>query len=175
MKANTDSQLNTTAQWVSKTQMKKQMNDLQALGMELTRLSSDTLKKMCLPENLLEAILTYQKITSNSALKRQAQFIGRLMRETDHTPISDYLARIKGENNAHNAYLKRLENLRLALINDDKALTDLISHYPTIDINSLRNLIRNARKEQAENKPPKSFRALFQQLKNEINENNINS
>lgn len=32
-------------EWVSKTQMKKQMNDLQDLGMELTKLSSDTLKK----------------------------------------------------------------------------------------------------------------------------------
>ena len=61
-------------EWVSKTQMKKQMNDLQALGMELTKLSSDTLKKIGLDEELFEAIATYKKITSNSALKRQAQF-----------------------------------------------------------------------------------------------------
>lgn len=173
MKFKTDSQLDTTEEWVSKTQMKKQMNDLQALGLELTRLSSDTLKKMNLPEDLLEAVLTYQKITSNSALKRQAQYIGRLMRQTDHTPISSYLARLKGENKAHNAYLQRLENLRLALIADDKALTELISRYPDIDINNLRTLIRNARKEHADNKPPKAFRALFQQLKTEISEDNF--
>jgi ribosome-associated protein len=173
MKFRTDSQLDTTEKWGSKTQMKKQMNDLQALGLELTRLSSDTLKKMDLPEDLLEAVLIYQKITSNSALKRQAQYIGRLMRETDHTPISNYLAQLNGENKAHNAYLQRLENLRLALIADDKALTELISHYPDVDINNLRTLIRNARKEQAENKPPKAFRALFQQLKTEISEDNF--
>ena len=45
-------------EWVSKTQMKKQMNDLQALGMELTKLSSDTLKKIGLDEELFEAIAT---------------------------------------------------------------------------------------------------------------------
>ena len=170
MKHNSDSQSDMTEEWVSKTQMKKQMNDLQALGMELTRLSSDTLKKIDLPEDLFEAVLTYQKITSNSALKRQAQYIGRLMREIDTAPISRYLSRLKGENNAHNAYLQRLENLRLTLIADDQALTELITQYPHIDINSLRTLIRNARKEQAENKPPKAFRALFQLLKVEISE-----
>lgn len=173
MKSNFVSQINSNEEWISKTQMKKQMNDLQALGMELTRLSSDRLKKMDLPEDLLDAVLTYQKITSNSALKRQAQYIGRLMREIDHTPISHYLARLKGENTAHNAYLQRLENLRLALIADDQALTELISYYPDIEVNNLRTLIRNARKEQAENKPPKAFRALFQLLKSAINEDNI--
>ena len=46
-------------EWVSKTQMKKQMNDLQALGMELTKLSTDTLKKIGLDEDLYEAVVTY--------------------------------------------------------------------------------------------------------------------
>ena len=91
-------------EWVSKTQMKKQMNDLQALGMELTKLSSDTLKKIGLDEELFEAIATYKKITSNSALKRQAQFIGRLMRDTDPAPIEAYLAKLRGDNAAHNAF-----------------------------------------------------------------------
>ena len=62
-------------EWVSKTQMKKQMNDLQALGMELTKLSTDTLKKIGLDEDLYEAVVTYKKITSNGALKRQSQFL----------------------------------------------------------------------------------------------------
>ncbi|PIT55553.1 ribosome biogenesis factor YjgA [Snodgrassella alvi] len=170
MNSNPDSQTIAEKEWISKTQMKKQMNDLQQLGMELTKLSTDTLKKMNLPEDLLQAVLSYQKISSNSALKRQAQFIGRLMRETDTTPISDYLARLKGENNAHNAYLQRLENLRQRLIADDSSLTEVISQHPHIDINNLRTLIRNARKEQIAGKPPKAFRAIFQLLKTEISE-----
>ena len=46
---------------VSKTQMKKRMNDLQDLGMELTRLSDDTLKKIGLPEDLYQAVRDYKK------------------------------------------------------------------------------------------------------------------
>ncbi|MDF7676075.1 ribosome biogenesis factor YjgA [Neisseriaceae bacterium ESL0693] len=157
------------AEWVSKTRKKKQMNELQALGFELTKLSVDTLKKIDLPEELLEAIRAYHKINSNSALKRQVQYIGRLMREIDPAPIMDYLATLKGENTAHNAYLQRLEQLRNRLIADDQALTVLISQQPHLDIAALRTLIRNARKEEAENKPPRAFRALFQLLKSQLN------
>ena len=152
-------------EWVSKTQMKKQMNDLQALGMELTKLSSDTLKKIGLDEDLFEAIATYKKITSNSALKRQAQFIGRLMRDVDPEPIRTFLAKLKGENRAHNAFLQRVEQMRERLIADDAALTEFAAAHPQADISAIRTLIRNTRKEKEQSKPPKNFRALYQELK----------
>lgn len=152
-------------EWVSKTQMKKQMNDLQALGMELTKLSSDTLKKIGLDEELFEAIATYKKITSNSALKRQAQFIGRLMRDTDPAPIEAYLAKLRGDNMAHNAFLQRVEQARTRLLADDGAITQFMADFPQADAGKLRTLIRNTKKEQEQNKPPKNFRALFQEIK----------
>ena len=152
-------------EWVSKTQMKKQMNDLQALGMELTKLSSDTLKKIGLDEELFEAIATYKKITSNSALKRQAQFIGRLMRDTDPAPIEAYLAKLRGDNAAHNAFLQRVEQARIRLLADDGAITQFMADFPQADAGKLRTLIRNTKKEQEQNKPPKNFRALFQEIK----------
>ena len=152
-------------EWVSKTQMKKQMNDLQALGMELTKLSSDTLKKIGLDEELFEAIATYKKITSNSALKRQAQFIGRLMRDTDPAPIEAYLAKLRGDKTAHNAFLQRVEQARTRLLADDGAITQFMADFPQADAGKLRTLIRNTKKEQEQNKPPKNFRALFQEIK----------
>lgn len=152
-------------EWVSKTQMKKQMNDLQALGMELTKLSSDTLKKIGLDEELFEAIATYKKITSNSALKRQAQFIGRLMRDTNPAPIEAYLAKLRGDNMAHNAFLQRVEQARTRLLADDGAITQFMADFPQADAGKLRTLIRNTKKEQEQNKPPKNFRALFQEIK----------
>ena len=152
-------------EWVSKTQMKKQMNDLQALGMELTKLSSDTLKKIGLDEELFEAIATYKKITSNSALKRQAQFIGRLMRDTNPAPIEAYLAKLRGDNAAHNAFLQRVEQARTRLLADDGAITQFMADFPQADAGKLRTLIRNTKKEQEQNKPPKNFRALFQEIK----------
>ena len=152
-------------EWVSKTQMKKQMNDLQALGMELTKLSNDTLKKIGLDEELFEAIATYKKITSNSALKRQAQLIGRLMRDTDPAPIEAYLAKLRGDNAAHNAFLQRVEQARTRLLADDGAITQFMANFPQADAGKLRTLIRNTKKEQEQNKPPKNFRALFQEIK----------
>ncbi|MHC6031271.1 ribosome biogenesis factor YjgA [Neisseria meningitidis] len=152
-------------EWISKTQMKKQMNGLQDLGMELTKLSSDTLKKIGLDEELFEAIATYKKITSNSALKRQAQFIGRLMRDTDPAPIEAYLAKLRGDNMAHNAFLQRVEQARSRLLADDGAITQFMADFPQADAGKLRTLIRNTKKEQEQNKPPKNFRALFQELK----------
>lgn len=152
-------------EWVSKTQMKKQMNQLQDLGMALTELSTDTLKKIGLDDDLFEAVQAYKKITSNSALKRQAQYIGRLMRDTDPEPIEQYLAKLRGDNSAHNAFLQRVEQARTRLLADDEAFTGFMADFPHADAGKLRTLIRNARKEQEQNKPPKNFRALFQEIK----------
>ena len=150
---------------VSKTQIKNEMNERQALGMQLTKLAPDTLKKIGLSEELLEAVLFYKKITANGALKRQAQFIGRLMRDTDPEPIQAYLNKLKGDNAEYNAAMQRLELLRERLVESDDALTELISSKPELPISELRTLIRNARREKEQNKPPKAFRELFQLLK----------
>ena len=141
------------------------MSDRQALGMQLTKLAPDTLKKIGLSEELLEAVLFYKKITANGALKRQAQFIGRLMRDTDPEPIQAYLNKLKGDNAEHNAAMQRLELLRERLIESDDVLTELIADKPELPISELRTLIRNARREKEQNKPPKAFRELFQLLK----------
>ena len=150
---------------VSKTQIKNEMNERQALGMQLTKLAPDTLKKIGLSEELLEAVLFYKKITANGALKRQAQFIGRLMRDTDPEPIQAYLNKLKGDNAEYNAAMQRLELLRERLVESDDALTELISNKPELPISELRTLIRNARREKEQNKPPKAYRELFQLLK----------
>ena len=150
---------------VSKTQIKNEMNERQALGMQLTKLAPDTLKKIGLSEELLEAVLFYKKITANGALKRQAQFIGRLMRDTDPEPIQAYLNKLKGDNAEHNAAMQRLELLRERLIESDDVLTELIADKPELPISELRTLIRNARREKEQHKPPKAFRELFQLLK----------
>ncbi|MDO4640718.1 MAG: ribosome biogenesis factor YjgA [Neisseria sp.] len=155
---------------ISKTQMKKRMDELQDLGMELTRLSTETLKKIGLPEDLYEAVREYKKITSNGATKRQTQYIGRLMRETDPAPIRAFLARLKGESSAHNAFLQRVEQVRLRLLESDEALTAFVAEHPHADTAALRTLIRNTRKERELNKLPKNFRALYQEIKTVMSE-----
>jgi ribosome-associated protein len=65
-----------------------------------------------------------------------------------------------------------MERRRDKLLTDDKALTVLLSENPELDVQHLRTLIRNARKEQAENKPPKAYREIFQILKQIAKKNN---
>ena len=93
------------------------------------------------------------------------QYIGKLMREVDPTPIRAKLEEWAGHSRELNAKFHRLEKLRERLLEDDKALGDVAEQYPQADLQHLRNLIRNARQEQLANKPPRSSRALFKELR----------
>jgi ribosome-associated protein len=150
---------------LSKTQRKAAMEALQSLGEELIALNNARLAQLNLPESLYDAVKEAQRITSNSALARQRQYIGRLMREIDTAPIADQLERWKGTHNEENAHFHQLEKLRARLLEDDGALSDYLAQHPAADIQQIRTLIRNARKEAAAGKPPKSSRELFRVLR----------
>jgi ribosome-associated protein len=156
--------------FVSKTQRKKMMDSLQELGRELVEQPNDKLKKMGLNEDLLSAILEYKRITAHGAKKRQEQYIGRLMRDTDPEPIRAFLAIGKGESAEHNGWLHLVERWRERLLENDTALPLFLADYPQADIQQLRMLIRNARKEKLELRPPKFFRLLFQSIKETVPE-----
>jgi ribosome-associated protein len=149
----------------SKTRRKAAMQELQALGEELIALNKARLTQLDLPEVLLDAVKEAQRITSNGALARQRQYIGRLMREIDTAPIADQLERWKGSHQEENAHFHRLEKLRERLLQDDAALSEYLGSHPEADSQQLRTLIRNARKEAAAAKPPKSSRELFKLLR----------
>jgi ribosome-associated protein len=150
---------------LSKTRRKAEMHELQALGEELIELSSSKLAQLDLPETLLDAVKQAQRITSNGAIARQRQYIGRLMREIDTEPITAKLAKWKGANQEENAHFHQLEKLRTRLLEDDSALSDYLAAHPEADSQQIRTLIRNARKEAAAGKPPKSSRELFKLLR----------
>ena len=150
----------------SKTQRKQQMDDLQTLGEELVELSSDRVKKIAIPENLREAVSAAQRMTRrDEARRRQMQFIGKIMRSVEVEPIRAALALVRGESASETAKLHRLEKLRSDLLADEKVLQEIASLYPSVDLQHLRSLCRSALKEQQLNKPPRSYRAIFQLLK----------
>ncbi len=149
---------------LSKTRKKEEMHALQELGAALVALSRDQLKRIHLPEDLLAAVLDWQRFTKHEARRRQLQYIGRLMRQTDPEPVRAGLALLRGESAAETARLHRLERLRERLLEDEKTLQEIAETWPAADMTHLRNLCRNALKEKAANKPPKSYRAIFQVL-----------
>ena len=141
------------------------MHELQALGAALAELSESQLKEMRLGEDLLEALLEAKRIRSHEAKRRQMQYIGRLMREVDPAPIRSRLAELEGSSAQATARHRRLETWRERLLGDDEALTAFAAEHPGADLQALRTLIRNARKEQKESKPPRAYRELFRVLK----------
>ena len=68
-------------------------------------------------------------------------------------------------NKAETAKLHFLENYRDKLITNDETFTALIEKFPDMDIQNMRTLIRNARREKEQNKPPKAYREIFRVLK----------
>ncbi len=149
----------------SKSQKKRDMEALQSLGAELVKLSRERLRKMDLPERLLTEVLEAQRLTANGAIRRQKQFIGKLMRDVDAEPIAEQLAAIRGESSAAKAEFHALEHWRERLLENDAAFTEWLDRHPDADVQQMRQLIRNARKEAAESKPPKSSRILFRLLR----------
>ena len=148
----------------SKTRQKKAMHELRDLGAELVGLSAGQLKRIDLPEDILAAVRECQKITAHGAHRRQLQYLGKLMRGADDAPIRAGLALVRGESAAAAARLHRLERMRTRLLEDETALSDIASTWPGADLQQLRQLRRNALKEQEAGKPPRNFRAIFQAL-----------
>jgi len=150
---------------VSKTRRKREMHELQALGVALVALPEGMLQAMTLEPRLLEAVLEAKRITAHEGKRRQIQYIGRLMRDVDPAPIRARIAELEGSSAQASARHRRLEAWRERLIGDDEALTAFAAEHPGADLQALRALIRNARKEAKEGKPPRAFRELFRVLK----------
>lgn len=149
----------------SKTQIKAEMQELQKLGSELVELSPGHLTRIDMPDDLRLAIRDWQRFSKHEAKRRQLQYIGKLMRNIDPEPIRAGLALLRGESAVEIAKLHRLERLRDRLLEDEQVLQEILADWPHADLGHLRQLRRNALKEKEGNKPPKNFRAIFQALK----------
>lgn len=153
----------------SRTKRKHDDLALQDLGEELVAVGEDKLAELDLPERLRDAIMHARSISRFGALRRQMQYIGRLMREEgDAETIRTRLDAWKGISVAETARLHLIERWRVRLLNDEKALEELITEYPRADIQQLRTLMRNVKRETESDKPPKSFRELFHVLREVI-------
>ena len=132
----------------SKTQLKAEADEKQALGEALLTLRTDLMARLDLPDKLIDALKEARRITNFEGRRRQMQFIGKLMRP--------HLA----------------EQWRDRLLADDDALSQWLTDYPATDSQQLRALIRQARKDIAKPETPgeaprhgKAYREIFQLVK----------
>jgi ribosome-associated protein len=152
----------------SKSQRKREMTALQDLGAELIAEPRERVKRVPMPEDVREAILECQQIKDHEGRRRQLQYVGKKMRSLTEEEVDLIRKTIDGwkaPSRAETAAMHAMERRRERLLANDDALTELREQHPELDVQHMRNLIRNARREQAENKPPKAYREIFQILK----------
>ncbi|CAA0083318.1 Uncharacterised protein [Zhongshania aliphaticivorans] len=156
----------------SKTALKKEMQAMQDLGEQLVKLSNNELAKIPIhDEHLSEAISTARRLTSREGLRRQLQYIGKLMRGIDLSEIEAGLAkRDEGQRELARAF-HRLEELRDTVVEEGlPGIEKVIAQFPSADRQRLRTLILQSAKDAKANKPPAAKRKLFQYLR-ELQEN----
>lgn len=145
----------------SKTQVKKEMHALQKLGEDMMQLNKEQLATIPLPDNLRLAIEQAQGM-KKEARRRQLQYIGKLMRNTEIDAIQNAYDGIREKQNRNARALHLVEQWRDNLIQgDDKAITEFVTAFPDADRQQLRQLVRGAKQEVSQQKPPAQARKLF--------------
>ena len=157
----------------SRTDLKKHSEHLQSLGEQLLTLRKGLMDKLGLPDRLLEAIAEARRITNFEGKRRQMQFIGKLMRKLDEATVQaiEEALEVQHQGSAKDTLRLHLaEQWRDRLIADDEALKEWLALDADADVQRLRTLVRQARKDaQASPEQPgaaprhgKSYREIFQ-------------
>jgi ribosome-associated protein len=156
----------------SKTQLKNEMLALRKMGVTLVDLTQATLLKVPLDDDLKEAIMLARRINrKKDGFRRQLALIGKMMRSRDIEPIEHALLVIQSGHHKAVSKFHKLEVLRDELVQGgDDAVNTVVEEHEQLDRQKLRQLCRQATKEAAENKPPKSSREIFKYLKEQLGE-----
>ena len=150
----------------SKSQIKRECHHLTDIGDEILKLKAEEIRSLELPDELQEAVDTALKIKSRSGLKRQRQYIGKILRSIESEDIEARLRKIQHRHDTNTAQFKRLERWRDQLIDNNKqTLNEVIDFYTEVDRQHINQLIRAAVQEKKQDKPPAASRKLFKYLR----------
>ena len=137
----------------TKTDLKREMDALQKLGKDLMELRSDLFKRLPLTDQLVDALAEAKRITNFEGKRRQMQYVGKLMRKLDATQLSAVKAALNEQRSGsanEKMALHVAEQWRDRLIAEETALAIWLEHFPETDVQQLRSLIRQARKDLAQ-------------------------
>ncbi|MFN5177061.1 ribosome biogenesis factor YjgA [Limnohabitans sp.] len=166
-------------QVASKTDLKRESEELQQLGEQLLDLRADLFKPLPLPDKLADALADARRITNFEGKRRQMQFVGKLMRQLDPDALQSVRHALELQRLGHShdtAQLHLAEQWRDRLIESDEAVQEWIGLHPGTDPQQLRALVRQARKDApaadkaavSQGLAPRqgrAYREIFQQVK----------
>lgn len=154
----------------SKTQVKLEMHALRDLGLEIAELPAGLYKSLELSAELRLAIDEYRdKITHKNARKRQAAFIGKLMRSEDGDALRAQLDAMQETRHRETRQFHLAEQWRDRLLAEEDAFTTFVAEHPDTDRQQLRSLIRAVMKEKSQGKAPTSARRLYKLIQQTLN------
>jgi ribosome-associated protein len=145
----------------SRTDLKRESTELQKLGEALLTLRIDLLERLELTDKFKDAIADAKRITNFEGKRRQMQYIGKLMRLLEPQVVETVRAAMDEQANGSNAdklLLHQAETWRDRLIDDEDAAAQWINLNPSTDVQQLRALIRQARKDAKPEKPGAAVR-----------------
>ena len=128
-------------------------------------------------DSVKDALREVRGITNFEGRRRQMQFIGKLMRQLDpaqHEAIRAALQSQRSGPAADTALLHEAEGWRESLLADDGALGRWCDRHPQTDVQQLRALIRQVRKDTQPSpagqapRHGKAYRELFQVLRAQL-------
>lgn len=153
-------------EYVSKSQLKRDSQAMQNLGRELSELSSSDLAQIPLPPEIEKAVLEARHLSNKrSALKRQIQYLGKLLRKLDDVePIMEALKARENQSRQQIHQHHLAEQWRDRLIDDPQALQEWLQQHPQTERQPLNTLLRHCQKEK-DSAQKKYYRQLYQFLK----------
>lgn len=156
----------------SKSQLKREMHALQDLGKRMLELSNDQLDTLTISDTLRAAIEESRRIRQNEAKRRHLQFIGKVIRqEDDPDALKRAIDAFDAGSEEHTRRHHLAERWRDRMISEgDSAVGEFVNYCPGADIQHLRNLARNARKDVEKQKNTGQARKLFRYLREAIDE-----
>lgn len=147
--------------FISKTRRKRRSTELQDVGAELVKLSPEQLARIPMPEALRDAVLECKRLNKHEAIRRQMQYIGKIMRDIDAAPIVERLNGMHAPSRRQTALFHVAEKWRTELLAHPETIARFATEFPEADSDQLRDLVGKAQKERAADRPPKSYRELF--------------
>lgn len=147
---------------VSKSELKRQAQQVAELAQALVEAKPGVLAKVPIPDSIAADLQLARKISSHIARRRQILFLAKKMRQLDLEPIRAALQPDEQRHRQQVAQMHYVEGWRDRLLADgDEAVTAFIDAHPEVDRQQLRQLLRQAAREQAASKPPAAARALY--------------
>ena len=152
----------------SRSSQRRRALEILALAHQIVALSPAQLANLPLPKDIHDLVKHTWTITAHIARKRQMGFLAKHLRRLtaeEHTLLLQALDAHSAKTRQDTAMHLRAERWRERLMDEgDVALGALLLAHPQAEGQKIRQLVRNARLQRANHKPPRAFRELFKIL-----------